>query len=101
IALPVMPTTPFLIVAAACFSKGSERYAAWLRAHKWFGPIILDWEDKHCIQCRYKLLSLSTMLLGSSFSIYMMPHLYGRIAIVLLVLIGAVVVLNIPNCKND
>lgn len=101
VALPVMPTTPFLIVAAACFSRGSDRYAAWLRRHRLFGPIILDWENKHCIQCRYKALSLSTMLMGCSFSIFMFPHLYGRIAIVVLALIGAGVVLKIPSCQQE
>lgn len=100
VVLPVMPTTPFLIVAAACFSKGSDRYAAWLRNHNLFGPIILDWENKHCIQCRYKILSLSTMLIGCSFSIYMLPNIYGRIVIAILVLIGATVVLRIPSCQT-
>ncbi len=99
--LPVMPTTPFLIVAAACFSKGSQRYAHWLRQHKVFGPILLDWEEKRCIQLRYKVLSLSMMLLGSSFSLYSIPNFYGKLATVILVAIGFIVVMRIPVCKDN
>ena len=99
--LPVIPTTPFLLVAAACFSKGSERYANWLREHKTFGPIITDWETRRCIRLRYKVFSISMMMIASTFSVIALPNIYGKVATVILVMIGCIVVLRIPTCDDD
>ena len=100
ILLPVMPTTPFLIVAAWCFTRGSERYAKWLRRHKWFGPIIIEWEEKRCIRHKYKYFALFMMILGASFSIYHLKALHWQLITASFVAIGCIVVLNIPSCDK-
>jgi len=41
--LPLLPTTPFLLVAAFCFARSSESLHDWLLAHRHFGPLIVDW----------------------------------------------------------
>ena len=61
--LPVLPTTPFVLLAAWFFSKGSKRLHAWLLSSKTFGPIILDWERHGVIRPRAKALSLTMMAL--------------------------------------
>jgi hypothetical protein len=43
IVVPLLPTAPLVLLAAFCFSRGSERWEAWLLAHRRFGPMILDW----------------------------------------------------------
>jgi len=50
LAIPVLPTTPFLILAAYCFSKGSDYLNDWLLNHKWFGPPIKDWRRNGAIK---------------------------------------------------
>ena len=55
--LPVMPTAPFMIVAAYCFSHGSERWYKWLTGHPKFGAPILDWERHGVIRMKAKLIS--------------------------------------------
>lgn len=59
--MPVLPTTPFVILAAACFGKGSPALRRWLLETKTFGPIIRDWEARGAIATRYKVLSIGMM----------------------------------------
>lgn len=55
IALPVMPTTPFLLLAAACFLRSSPRFYHWLTHHRWFGPYLRLYLDGKGIPRRSKI----------------------------------------------
>lgn len=59
--LPVLPTTPFVIVAAFAFGKGSPRLRQWLVDHHLFGQAILDWEAHGAIARPYKFLACALM----------------------------------------
>lgn len=61
VALPLLPTTPFLLVAAWAFAKGSPRLQAWLYGHPRFGPFLTDWRDQGAIPRRAKLLAVGGM----------------------------------------
>lgn len=61
IALPVLPTTPFVLLAAFCFGKGSPRLRAWLTGHRRFGPMIEAWERTGGIPRRAKALACGMM----------------------------------------
>lgn len=60
--LPGLPTTPFLLLAALAFGKGSPRMRAWLIDHAHLGPPIRDWEERGAISRRAKVLALSMMV---------------------------------------
>lgn len=62
--LPLLPATPFLLLAAWCLERGSERFHAWLLAHPWLGPPIHDWRAKGAIRPRVKALA-TAMMVGS------------------------------------
>ena len=64
LALPVMPTTPFLIVAAFAFGRGSPKMRAWLVNHAHLGPPIRHWEEHGAIARPVKWLAC-TMMAGS------------------------------------
>ena len=61
ILLPLLPTTPFLILAAYCFSRGSGRLHAWLLNHRVFGPPIENWRKHRAISKRAKFTALVAM----------------------------------------
>lgn len=64
IVLPIMPTTIFLILAAACFSHSSPRFEKWLLDHRWFGPPIQAWRASGAIPTRAKWLAIVSMAGG-------------------------------------
>ena len=69
IVLPLLPTTPFLLLAAFFFSGSSPRWASWLSSHRHFGPYLRAFREKQGLTTRQKvrmILSFS-VLLGISF----------------------------------
>lgn len=67
--LPVLPTTPFVILAAFAFGRSSPRLAAYLETHPVFGKIIDDWRTHGAIARRYKTTAIAMMGAASSASI--------------------------------
>ncbi|HEY8272660.1 MAG TPA: DUF454 family protein [Pseudobdellovibrionaceae bacterium] len=65
IVLPLLPTTPFLLLSAFCFSKGSKKFHHWLLNHSILGSPIRDWERKKIIRKKSKILA-TVMMAGSS-----------------------------------
>ncbi len=71
VVLPLLPTTPFLLVAAFAFARSSDRWHAWLMSHKIFGPMIRNWQAHGAISRRTKIVSVLSMLalLGLSYAL--------------------------------
>ncbi len=67
--LPLLPTTPFILLAAICFSKSSERLHQWLLQHRLFGPLITDWEESGVIRRKTKWIATSSIMLMSAYPI--------------------------------
>jgi uncharacterized membrane protein YbaN (DUF454 family) len=62
--VPLLPTTPFLLLAAACFVRSSDRLYKWLITHRWFGPYIRNYREHKAIPKQAKIATL-TLLWGT------------------------------------
>jgi uncharacterized membrane protein YbaN (DUF454 family) len=67
--LPLLPTTPFVLLAAACYARGSARFHGWLLANRTFGPMIREWQQHRSIPYRTKLTAVALMSLTLGISI--------------------------------
>ncbi|RIL05589.1 MAG: DUF454 domain-containing protein [Proteobacteria bacterium] len=83
--LPVVPTTPFILVAAFFFSKGSPRLHAWLRNNRFFGGTIREWEDHGVIPLRVKIFASLILFLMISMPIFVIGAVpnWGKIGMLL------------------
>jgi uncharacterized membrane protein YbaN (DUF454 family) len=83
--LPGLPTTPFVLVAAACYARASEPFYRRLIANPTFGPLIIEWRRHHSIPFRIKVIAISLMSLTICVSIWTlstMPWLQGLLAFI-------------------
>jgi uncharacterized membrane protein YbaN (DUF454 family) len=76
--LPVLPTTPFLLLAAACFARSSERFYNWLVNHPKLGPWIRDYLDGNGIPLKGKVYAIGLMWVSISFSCFLVPLFWAR-----------------------
>lgn len=96
--LPLLPTTPFLLLAAACYARASGRFYNWLLNHRLFGPTILEWRRHRSIAWRTKITAIALMVLTLASSIFFFvrePWLQAALAAFGLVL--AVHLYRIPS----
>ena len=90
--LPLLPTTPFLLVAATCFAKSSPRLHQILLNNKVFGPIIYHWQQSRSIPKRAKIIALGSIGLAAIWSCYILPTVLLKI-LVLALITGPIILL--------
>jgi uncharacterized membrane protein YbaN (DUF454 family) len=71
--LPLLPTVPFVLLAAFCFSRGSARCERWLLRHPRFGPWVEDWRAHRAVPLRAKQLATAMMAVGSVVAGFQLP----------------------------
>lgn len=72
--LPLLPTVPFVLLAAGCFSRGSPRWERWLLAHPRFGPWVRDWRVSRAVPLRAKQWAVAMMGVSSAWAWFAMPR---------------------------
>ena len=95
--LPVLPTTPFLLLAAGSFAKSSPRLHGWLLAHRTFGPPIRNWEENGAISRKAKRLAVGSMAAVLLLSLLLGLSWKVLLAQGLLIAIGCAFVLTRPD----
>lgn len=73
--LPLLPTTPLVLLAAACFARSYRPFHEWLVAHRLFGPLLREWHEHRSIPYRTKLVAIGMMAatLGASIVFFVEP----------------------------
>jgi hypothetical protein len=99
VVLPILPTTPFLLVAAACFAKSSPEMQRKLLANKTFGPMIHDWQKYRSIPRKAKRIALLTIILSVCWSGFMLQSLALTALVFVLVIGPFIFLLRLPESK--
>lgn len=68
--LPIVPTTPFLLLAAACYARSSKRFYDWLINNKLFGSFIKNYRDGRGVPLKVKVFTLSLLWVTIVFSVF-------------------------------
>lgn len=76
--VPLLPTTPFLLLAAACFVRSSRRFYLWLVNHKHLGPWIRDYLEGNGIPLKGKVYAIGLMWASIGLSCYLVPMPWAR-----------------------
>ncbi len=97
--LPILPTTPFMIIAAALFAKSSPRFHQILLNNSWFGEILKDWEERGVLSRRIKYRA--TILVAITFTISI-ALLYEHLGLqLMLVAIALILLFFLWRIKED
>jgi uncharacterized membrane protein YbaN (DUF454 family) len=108
IVLPILPTTPFLLAAAACFCKSSTRLYNWLINNKWFGEYIRNYKEGKGIPMKTKIVALTVLWVTIGVStIFILSHLlppslvFPMQLIMLVIAVGVSIhIIRLPTFKN-
>jgi uncharacterized protein len=96
--LPILPTTPFLLLSASCFCRSSPRLHQWLLSHPWFGPYIKNYKELRAMPLRAKILSLAVFWSVMGYTTIFIVD--AKILVALLLLIGIAVSAHILSLKT-
>jgi uncharacterized protein len=66
--VPILPTTPFLLLAAACYCRSSDRLYQWLMGNKWFGTYIKNYREGKGLSIKTKIVALAVLWVSISYS---------------------------------
>jgi uncharacterized membrane protein YbaN (DUF454 family) len=96
IVLPILPTTPFLLLAAWCYARSSERYYKWLISNKRFGKYIKDYREGKGIPLKAKITAITLLWFTISLSIiFIVFNLYIRIIMLITAILVSIYITSI------
>ncbi len=99
--LPLLPTTPFLLLAAACYARSSQKLYGWLLYNKWFGKYIRNYLQRNGIPLKLKIwtISLLWLAIGTS-AIFAVELLVVRVVLVVIAICVTAHLLYVPTLKE-
>lgn len=99
--LPGLPTTPFLLLAAYCFARSSERFHGWLVNHRWLGGYVRNFESGQGMTRRAKAVTLLVMWLSFGVTIvFFVPVVWGQVGMVLLAAAVSTYIVRLPTASS-
>ena len=109
IVLPILPTTPFLLAAAACYYKSSERMHRWLLNNKWFGEYIRNYTEGRGLPMKTKIAALTVLWITIVFStVFMLGRLLPaqlvlpmQLIMVAIAIAVSIHILRLPTFKRS
>ncbi len=102
IVLPILPTTPFLLLSAACYLRSSERMHNWLLHNRWFGEYIRNYQDGKGIPLKTKVLAMTVLWVAILYSAFIVLDeiLIAQIVLLAMALGVSIHLVRLPNLKR-
>ncbi len=100
--VPILPTTPFLLLAAFCYGRSSQRFLRWLLTNRWFGDYIRNYREGKGLPLREKILTLTALWLTIGVSIvYVASQWWLRLALAAIALGVTIHLLRIKTARPE
>ena len=101
IVLPVLPTTPFLLLAAACYFRSSERLYNWLLSNRFFGEYIKNYREGKGIPLKTKIIAVAVLWIAIVYSAFFVMTILAVQAVLLVVATAVSThILRLPTFKK-
>ncbi len=88
ILMPVLPTTPFLLLAAACYARSSQRFYHWLLNNKWFGNYIKNYIQRKGVPIKVNIIAITWLWITIGFSVVFAVEFFIVRLILIVIAIG-------------
>jgi uncharacterized membrane protein YbaN (DUF454 family) len=100
--LPILPTTPFLLISAACYMRSSERLHSWLINNRWFGEYIRNYQSGKGIPMKTKIIALSFLWLAILYSTLFIVDeiIFAQIALLIVAAGVSLHLIRLPTFKK-
>ena len=99
--LPVLPTTPLLLLALACFARSSEKLHDWLLSHKTLGPPIRQWHETKSIPIKVKIIAIITIFVSALITMRNVDSLEMKAVLIAVFIIPVVILLKIRTTESQ
>lgn len=102
IVLPLLPTTPFLLLSATCFAHSSDKFYQWLINHRWFGPYIDNYRSGRGMSLKVKFTTIALLWLsiGSSVVLFV-DFFWAKVMMIAIALSVSCYLLTRPTLKTS
>ncbi len=97
--VPVLPTTPFLLLASACYLRGSRRLHAWLLSHGRLGAYIRAFEEGRGIPVRAKVVAIGMLWISMAFAVEFIGHPIAGIALLAVAITVTIYLVQLPTLR--
>ena len=102
IVLPLLPTTPLLLLSLACYCRSSERLYMWLINNRWFGEYIKNYREGKGIPLKTKVLTITVLWAAISVSaLFFVPIFIAQIVLVAIAVAVSIHILRLPTYRKN
>ncbi len=98
--VPVLPTTPFLLLALACFAKSSERLHHWLLTNKTFGPLIRQWHETRSMPRKAKVYAICSIFIVGGTSFISVDTFILKLLLIAALVLPVAIILKIKTMES-
>ena len=100
--VPILPTTPLLLLAGACYARSSQRFHRWLMTNRWFGEYIRNYREGRGMPLREKVVTLVALWLTIGFSVLaVVPVWWGKLLLLAIAIAVTVHLLHIRTYRPE